>query len=174
MIELIQQAGIFLFAADTTAAQPEPSLVDQVGQLIIGAIPTALLILGLVLCYQFLVQKPLSRTLAERRARTEGAIEDAHRAIAQAEARANEYTNKLRHARAEIFKIREQRIKQWSAERDAALDQARKAASGRVSQAKTELDAEAEAARRAIQGSAPDLASQVVRAVLPMGAGSTR
>ena len=72
MIELIQQAGIFLFAADTPGAQPEPSLVDQVGQLIVGAIPTALLFIALVLCYQFLVQKPLTRTLNERRARTEG------------------------------------------------------------------------------------------------------
>ena len=174
MIELIQQAGIFLFAADTPAAQPEPSLVDQVGQLILGAIPTALLFIVLVICYQFLVQKPLTRTLDERRARTQGAIEDAHRAIAQAEARAAEYGNKLRQARAEIFKIREQRIKQWNAERDAALDEARKAAGGRVHQAKAELEAEAESARRAIQGSAVDLANQVVRAVLPLAAGSTR
>ena len=174
MIELIQHAGIFLFAADTPGAQPEPSLVDQVGQLLVGAVPTAILFIALVLCYQFLVQKPLTRTLAERRARTEGAIEDAHRAIGEAEARAAEYTNKLRQARAEIFKIREQRIKQWNAERDAALDQARKAAGARVSQAKADLEAEAESARRSIQGSAGDLASQVVRAVLPLAAGSTR
>ncbi len=136
MIELAQQAGIFLLAADVPAAQPEPSLVDQVAQLLIGAVPTVLLFIVLVLCYQFLVQKPLTRTLDERRARTEGAIEDAHRAIAQAEARAAEYANKLRQARAEIFKIREQRIKQWNAERDAALDEARKAAGLQVSQAK--------------------------------------
>lgn len=174
MIELIQQAGIFLFAADAPAARPEPSLVDQVGHLLLGAIPTALLFIVLVLFYQFLVQKPLSRTLDERRARTEGAIEAAHNAIGKAETRAAEYANKLRQARAEIFKIREQRIKQWNAERDAALDEARKAAGARVSQAKTELDAEAEGARRAIQASAADLANQVVRAVVPVAAGSTR
>jgi F-type H+-transporting ATPase subunit b len=128
----------------------------------------------LVLCYQFLVQKPLSRTLDERRARTEGAIEDAHRAIAKAEARAAEYANKLRQARAEIFKIREQRIKQWNVERDAALDSARKSAGLTVSQAKAELETEAGNARQAIQASAADLAAQVVRAVLPMAAGGMR
>jgi F-type H+-transporting ATPase subunit b len=174
MTELIQQAGIILFAAHAPATAPEPSIVDQVGQLLLGAIPTSLLFIVLVLCYQYLVQKPLSRTLDERRARTEGAIEDAHRAIAKAEARAAEYANKLRQARAEIFKIREQRIKQWSAERDAAVDQARKAAGQRVGQAKAELEAEAERARQAIQTSAADLASRVVRAVLPLAAGSSR
>jgi F-type H+-transporting ATPase subunit b len=149
-------------------------IIQQVGTLLLGAIPTALLFIVLVLCYQFLVQKPLTRTLDERRARTEGAIEDAHRAIAKAEARAAEYANKLRQARAEIFKIREQRIKQWNAERDAALDSARKSAGLTVSQAKAELETEAGNARQAIQASAADLASQVVRAVLPMTAGGTR
>jgi F-type H+-transporting ATPase subunit b len=174
MIELVGQAGILLLAADIPAAQPEPSLVDQVGQLILGSVPTALLFIFVVLCYQFLIQKPLTRTLHERRARTEGAIDDAHRAIAEAEARADEYTRKLRQARAEIIKIREQRLKQWSAERDAALEEARKAAGLRVRQAKAELDADAERAMQAIQGSAADLARQVVRAVLPLEAGSTR
>jgi len=149
-------------------------IIQQVEALLVGAIPTALLFIVLVLCYQFLIQGPLTRTLAERRARTEGAMEDAHKAIAQAEARAAEYSNKLRQARAEIFKIREQRIRQWSAERDAALDSARKAAGLRVSQAKTELEAEAGSARQAIQASAADLASRVVRAVLPMPAGGMR
>jgi len=54
-------------------------------------------------------------------------IEAAHKAIEKAEARAAEYAAKLRQARAEIFKAREERIKQWNTERDAALDVARKA-----------------------------------------------
>lgn len=146
-------------------------ILQQVGQFLLGAIPTALLFIVLVMAYQFLVQGPLTRTLKERRARTEGAIEEAHKAIAEAEARAAEYANKLRRARGEILKVREQRIKQWNAERDAALDSARKAAGQRVSQAKAELDTEAERARQAIHASAGDLAGRVVRAVLPMTAG---
>ncbi len=149
-------------------------IIQQVGTLLLGAIPTTLLFIVLVLCYQFLVQKPLTRTLEERRARTDGAVEDAHKAIAQAEARAADYANKLRQARAEIFKMREQRIKQWGAERDAALDSARKAAGLKVNQAKAELEAEAANARQAIQVSAGDLANRVVRAVLPLAAGGMR
>ena len=140
----------------------------------LGAVPTVLLFVVLVLAYQFLVQTPLTRTFKERHARTEGAVEDAHRAIARAEERAAEYADKLRHARAEIYKMREQRMKQWNAERDAALDTARKAAGEKVSQAKSSLDAEASHAKQAIQASAGDLAGRVVRAVLPLAAGGTR
>jgi F-type H+-transporting ATPase subunit b len=149
-------------------------IFQQIGALLLGATPTILLFVALVLAYQFLVQGPLSRALAERRARTEGAIENAHKAIGRAEARAAEYAEKLRLARAEIFKMREARDKQRNAEREAALDAVRKAAGARVSQARVEMDAEAEHARQAIQGSAGELANQVVRAVLPLAAGSSR
>ena len=149
-------------------------IVQQVEALLLGAVPTVLLFIVLVLAYQFLVQGPLTATLKQRRARTEGAIEDAQKAIALAEARAAEYEAKLRQARAEVYKVREQRVKQRNAERDAALDAARKVAALKVSQAKAELEAEASAARRSIQASAGELANQVVRAVLPLAAGGSR
>jgi F-type H+-transporting ATPase subunit b len=149
-------------------------VVQQLGALLLGAVPTILLFLVLVLAYQFLVQGPLTATLKQRRARTEGAIEDAHKAIALAEARAAEYAEKLRLARAEVYKVREQRVKQGNAERDAALEAARKVAGLKVSQARAELEAEAARARVALQATAGDLASQVVRAVLPLAAGGSR
>jgi F-type H+-transporting ATPase subunit b len=149
-------------------------IIQQVGKLLLGAVPTVLLFTVLVLAYQFLIQGPLTKTLKERRARTEGAVEDAHKAIARAEERAAEYATKLRQARAEIYKLREQRNKQWTGERDVALDAARKSAGIKVNEAKAELDAEAANARQAIEASAGDLASRVVRAVLPLAAGGTR
>jgi len=65
-------------------------------------------------------------------------------------------------------------VKQWTAERDATLDTARKAAGQRVSEARADLDAEAAQARKSIEASAGELASQVVRAILPAAAGSSR
>ena len=146
-------------------------MMQQLGTLFIGSVPTMLLFIVLVLAYQFLVQGPLPATLKERRARTEGAVEDAHKAIAEAEARAEEYAAKLRQARAEVFKVREQRVQQWNAERDAALDVARKAAGLKVSQAKAQLEAEAAEAKTALQASAGDLARLVANAVLPAAGG---
>jgi F-type H+-transporting ATPase subunit b len=131
------------------------------------------LFIVLVLAYKFLMQGPLNARLKERRARTEGAIEDAHKAIALAEAKAADYAAKLRQARGEVYKAREQRVKQWNAEREAALDAARKVSGAKVGQAKAELDAEAEAARQNLRATAGDLASQVVRAVLPQAAGGS-
>ena len=149
-------------------------ILQQLGALLVNAIPTALLFLVLVVCYQLLVQGPLTATLKQRRALTAGAVEDAQKAIAQAESRAAEYAEKLRLARAEVFKLREARVKQWNAERDASLDAARKSAAQKVSEAKAALDAEAAAARTSIQASAGELAAQAVRAVLPMAAGGSR
>jgi len=149
-------------------------ILQQLEALFLGAIPTMLLFIVLVAAYQLLVQGPLTATLKERRARTEGAVEDAHKAIADADARADEYAARLRQARAEVYKAREQQVKQWLGERDAALDEARKAAGARVSQARAELEAEAAQARKTIQSSAGELAGQVVRAVLPQAAGGSR
>jgi F-type H+-transporting ATPase subunit b len=149
-------------------------ILSQIGALLVGSIPTAVLFVVLVAAYQFLVQGPLTKTLNERRARTVGAVEEAQKAIALAEAKAADYAAKLREARVEVYKIREARVKQWSAERDAALDVARKAAAQKVSQARAEIETEAAQARMSIQASAGELASQVVRAILPMAAGGIR
>src|SRR5580658_5125313 len=95
-------------------------IIQQVGSFMLGAVPTMLLFIVLVLAYQFLIQGPLSATLKQRRARTVGAIEDAHKAIEKAEARAAEYAARLGGARGEVYKVREQREKQWTGERGAA------------------------------------------------------
>jgi F-type H+-transporting ATPase subunit b len=149
-------------------------IIQQVGALLLGAIPTVLLFIVLVVAYQFLVHEPLTRTLKERRARTEGAVEDAQKAIAEAEAKAADYAERLRLARVEVFKLREQRVKQWSDERDSALEVARKAAHHQVTEALAQIEAEAATARLSVQASAPELAAQVVRAILPLAAGGSR
>jgi F-type H+-transporting ATPase subunit b len=149
-------------------------ILQQVANFMVGAVPTMILFIVLVLAYQFLVQGPLTATLDERRKRTTGALEDAQKAIEKAEARAAEYAAKLRQARAEVYKAREQRVKQWTAQRDAALEVARKAAQQKVGQARADLEAEAAQARRNIEAAAGELASQVVRAILPAAAGSSR
>jgi F-type H+-transporting ATPase subunit b len=148
--------------------------VQQLVNLLAGAVPTMLLFIVLVIAYQFLVQGPLTATLKKRRALTVGALEDAQKAIERAESRANEYDAKLRQARGEVYKAREQRVKQWVAERDTMLDAARKTAGEKVTAAKADLEVEAVQARTTIEASAGELASQVARAILPAAAGSSR
>jgi F-type H+-transporting ATPase subunit b len=149
-------------------------VIQQLGELLRGSLPTLILFILLVLAYQFLVQGPLSRTLAARRARTTGAVEEANKAIAAAESKADDYANKLRQARAEVFRVREQRLQQWAHERDTVLDAARKKALQRVLEAKLALESEAQAARKTLMAGADQLAEQVVRAVMPAAAGGSR
>ena len=148
--------------------------LQQLGGLFLASVPTLILFILLVLAYQFLVQGPLSRTLRERRARTDGAVEEANKAIAAAAAKTDDYAAKLRQARAEVFKAREQRLLQSAQERDAALDKTRKASIQKVLEARLGLEAEAASARNVIVAGADQLAEQVVRAVMPAAAGGSR
>jgi F-type H+-transporting ATPase subunit b len=149
-------------------------VLKQLGDLLLGSIPTLILFIFLVLAYQFLVQGPLSRTLKVRRARTSGAMEEADKAIAAATASAEDYANKLRQARAEVFKVREAKLQQSAAQREQVLDLARKAATAKVLEARVGLEAEAGEARKGLMAGADALAEQVVRAVMPAQAGGTR
>ncbi|MBT9332835.1 F0F1 ATP synthase subunit B family protein [Paracidobacterium acidisoli] len=142
-------------------------LLRQLGDLLLGAVPTIIIFVFLVLAYRWIVYRPLLRTLAARREHTVGAVEKAHAAIAAADARTQEYEAKLRAARAEIFRRREQRVQQWNAERESALASARSAAQERVRQAHGAIEAQAAGAREEIEATADQLAAQVLAAVLP-------
>ena len=142
-------------------------LLRQLGDLVLGSVPTMILFVLLVLAYRFMLYGPLMHTLAERRERTLGAVEKAHAAIAAADAKSQEYEAKLRAARAEIFHRRELRLQQLNAQRESALVSAREASRERVVAARAALEAEAAAARRQFESSVDQLAGQILRVVLP-------
>lgn len=146
-------------------------ILNQLGGLVLGSVPTILLFLLLIVAYGFLVRRPLDRTLAERTSRTSGAVEQAKSAIAAAEAETGVYEEKLRAARQEIQAAREKRVQQWHAERDAALNAARAEAHGKVQSARAEIEASAVTARQQIEDATGTLSEQILRAVLPAGAG---
>ena len=144
-------------------------ILKQLGELVLGSVPTMVLFILLVAAYGFLVRRPLDRVLAERRARTSGAVEQARGAIAKAESETTAYEEKLRAARAEIYKARDQKLKQWNAERDAALAQVRQHTQERVHGARQEIEQSAQEARLKIVGMSDELSSLVLNAVLPAG-----
>ena len=84
----------------------------QVGELLLGSIPTIIFMVLLYGLYNLLVHKPLAKVLAERRSKTEGAVEKARADIAAAEARTAEYEQRLREARLAVFKSQEARRQQ--------------------------------------------------------------
>ena len=145
-------------------------ILEQLGGLVLGAVPTMVLFLLLVAAYGFLVRRPLDRVLAERRLRTTGAMEQAREAISAAESETAAYEEKLRRAKAEIFALREGRLKQLAAERDEALAAVRRTTGEKVASAKAEIKHGVAAARRQIEAMSAELSEQIVRAVLPSAA----
>jgi F-type H+-transporting ATPase subunit b len=144
-------------------------ILRQLGELVLGSVPTMVLFILLVIVYGLLVRRPLDRILAERRKRTTGAVEEARGAIAAAEAETTAYEDKLRQAKAEIFQGRDQKLKQWSAERDAAIEQVRQSTQERILAAKLEIDQSATAARAQIEGMSAELSSRILSVMLPAG-----
>lgn len=142
-------------------------LLRQLGDLVLGSVPTMIIFLVLVFAYRYILYGSLVKTLSDRRERTTGAIEAANAAIAQADAKTQEYEAKLRAARAEIFHRREQRAQQWNTEKDAALASARLAAQQQVAEARAGVEAETDSARQRIEKAIGPLAAQVLQAVLP-------
>jgi F-type H+-transporting ATPase subunit b len=144
-------------------------ILHQLGGLVLGSVPTMVLFILLVLAYGLLVQRPLDKTLAERRARTVGAVEQARGAISAAEAETAVYEDILRAARSEMMAARERRLQQGQAERDQALASARGIAQDRVKVARTEIESMSADARKQIEDATAQLSDQILRAVLPAG-----
>lgn len=138
----------------------------QLGELLLGAVPTVILLALLYVLYTVIVHKPLLRVLAERRSKTEGAVEKSRADIAAAESRTSEYEQKLREARATVFRAQEARRKAALDARTAAMSDARSKAQAQVQAAKADIEKDREAAQAGLQGEAQSLAVEIMRRVL--------
>jgi len=156
-------------------AVPRPApkmdeILNQLGELVLGSVPTMVLFILLVFAYSVLVRRPLNRMLAERRARTTGALEQARASISAAEDKTADYEARLRKARAQIFAEREQQLKQWNVEREKALAEARDATSQKIQAARQEIEQSVAGAQQQLDEMSAELSEQIIRAVMPAGA----
>lgn len=138
----------------------------QLGELLLGAIPTVVLLLALYGFYHVVVHKPLEAVLAERRRRTQGAAEQARADIAVAAQRAKEYEARLREAQLAIFKSLDNRRKQAIEARAAAVAQARERAQQQIAHAKAQVEQEAAAARATLEADSDRIADQIIGTIL--------
>jgi len=141
-------------------------LLHQVGELLLGAVPTAVLLLLLYAVYTALVGKPLKHALDQRRERTEGAVIKARADIAAAEARTQDYEQRLRDARLAIFKAQETRRQAAQKARAAAVAQARERAQAQIREARAAIEQDMVVARQSLQGESERLASDIIRTIL--------
>ncbi|HKS71727.1 MAG TPA: hypothetical protein VJQ82_00940 [Terriglobales bacterium] len=142
------------------------ALITQLGELLLGAIPTAIFLILLYGAYVVLVHRPLTRVLAERHSKTEGAVEKARADIAAAEARTAEYEQRLREARVAIFKNQEARRQQAMQARQAAVAQARTRAQAEVESARSGIEQDKQKAKAGLEAEVGHLATEIIRTVL--------
>ena len=142
------------------------AILKQLGELLLSSLPTVFLLLIVWAAYRTLVQRKLDQVLAERHGRTEGAVEQARAEIASAEARTAEYEQRLREARAQLYKVQEAARQQLMDKRNAALVQARHQADELVKGARATLAAEVTSARAALNQQAETLAAEIIESVL--------
>jgi F-type H+-transporting ATPase subunit b len=140
--------------------------LKQVGELLLGAIPTMVLLLLLYVIYDVVLRKPLKRVLEQRRERTEGAVQRARADVASAEAHTQEYEHKLREARQAIYKAQEGRRQKALEARTAMLNEARARADQQIKQAKAAIEQDMAAARTGLQAETERLAKEIIRTIL--------
>ena len=146
--------------------------LHQLGELLLGSVPTVILLALIYALYTSIVHKPLRRVLEERRSKTEGAIEKSKADIAAADARTSEYEQKLREARAAVFRVQEAKRQAALQARSNAVAAARTKAQAQVHAAKADIESDRAAAEQGLQGEAATLAQEIIRRVLqPAGAG---
>ncbi len=141
-------------------------ILAQLGGLLLGSIPTIIFVWLLYGLYSVLVHKPLVKTLAERRAKTEGAMDKARADIARAEAQVTEYETRLREARLVVFRSQEARRQQTQKQRDEVIGETRTRALKQVEEARAGIEADRQQAQGHLEGEVSRLATEIVRTVL--------
>lgn len=134
--------------------------------LLLRALPTFFLVLVLHFYLKYMFFKPLRRVLDERYAATEGAREQAARSLERASAKAKEYEDAMRAARAEVYEAQELLHRRLEDERRQQIDAARASADAVVDKARAQLAADAENAKRMLAGETDQLANQIVESIL--------
>jgi F-type H+-transporting ATPase subunit b len=138
----------------------------QIGELLLQSVPTVIFMILLYGLYSALVHKPLVRVLAERRSKTEGAIEKARADMGSAESRTAEYEQKLREARMAMFKSQEARRQQTAQARAQVVAQARTKAQAQILEARAGIEKDKVIAQETLQSESGRLAIEIIRAVL--------
>ena len=143
-----------------------PDLVHQLGELFLGAVPVALIVLVFYLVLRSLFFRPLLKVMAERDARTLGAQKSAEAAQAAAAEKIRQYEEALKQARAKVYAEQEAARKKLMEERAAFLKEARAKAAAQVNAGKQGIEKEFAAAKTELQATAAQLSVEIARRVL--------
>ncbi|MCP5115251.1 MAG: hypothetical protein GY953_30840 [bacterium] len=142
------------------------SVISSLGELLLQALPTFILLLLLHFYLKWAFYRPMDRLLKKRWEATEGARKAADKSLTNAQQKADAYEEAIRDARAELYKEHEELRRRREQQQAAAFEEARRKTGVMVREAKAELASEAEAARQSLRAETEALASEIAGAVL--------
>lgn len=154
------------FLCDRIAINRMQSIVHQLGELFLEAIPTVLIVFLFYLILRSIFFAPLARVMAEREARTIGAQKAAEAAQAAAREKIKQYQEALKEARAQVYAEQDAARKKLLEERNAAIKDARARALEEVRIAKARIAGQLAAARREVEAASGQLAAEIARRIL--------
>ena len=140
--------------------------LHALGQILVQALPTFVLVLLLFVYLRSVFFKPLERVLAQRDEATEGARKKAAAALDRAQAKVAAYEEQIRAARNEIYREQEEIRLKWRDEQTAQVAAARQRTEALVKEAKATVAAEANQAKATLGANSQALADQITQAIL--------
>jgi len=141
-------------------------ILQSLGELLLKALPTFLLLILFHFYLKWAFYGPLDRLLKKRWEVTQGAQDAAAESLAKASDKADAYENALREARAEVYREHEELRRAREQERAEAIDQARRDADESLRKARAELADQTEQAKVSLRETSEALADEIVGAVL--------
>jgi len=142
------------------------AMLQALGRILLGAVPTFLLVILLHFYLKSMFFKPLEKVLRQRYEATEGARKLARQSLEQAAAKTASYEAQLRAAKAQMYQAQEQLHKQLQEREAAAVAEARQHAEAAVKLAKTQLASDVEAAKASLAADSESLANQIAESIL--------
>ena len=124
------------------------------------------IIITMVFILNRLLFKPINRILAERESRTRGRSGEARETIRRVEESLANYENSLRKARAEGYRLLEQKQAEAFGERQQKISVVRKEVEQEIEEEKGTIRAQAEEARAMLEGDAARIASGISSQIL--------
>jgi F0F1-type ATP synthase membrane subunit b/b' len=136
------------------------------GDILLNAIPTFILVWILFLYTSRVFLKPLQETLRKRRESTEGLRQAAQARLALAEHKTAEYQDALRVGSAELYRQQEQERQKALEQRAEILRQARQRAEELIARARQEIRQDTELAKKQLAQESDWMAQWITQAIL--------
>jgi len=140
--------------------------LHALGGILLRAVPTFFLVIGLYFFLKNFFFKPFEMVLHKRYEATEGARKLAELSLEKAASKTTEYEAAMRAAKAEVYQTHEKLHKELQDQQAAELLAARQQAEVALKAAKAELARDVEAAKAGLAQASDMLAHQIAEAIL--------